>query len=148
MKLFLGPGPFRDLGGQILIGHLQIGCALPYFSSSPSLARSSASSSLRCRRASQLIKAPVKKNTRSLGTSLSENRCAKSGSVKPIFQSKDRQNVARMPGPNPPNQPLSTIAQTKNGVWKVGACTEVLNVKVTAHATKTRKTAIANGSQR
>jgi hypothetical protein len=51
--------------------------------------------------------------------------------------------VARMPGPNPPNQLLSTIAQTKNGVWKVGACTEVLSVKVTAHATKTRKTAVA-----
>ena len=48
-----------------------------------------------------------------------------------------------MHGPNPPIQPLRTIAQTKNGVWKVGACTEVLSVKVTAHASKTSTTAIA-----
>jgi hypothetical protein len=51
--------------------------------------------------------------------------------------------VARMPGPNPPIQLLRTIAQTKNGVWNVGACTEVLSVKVTAHAAKTRKAATA-----
>ena len=89
------------------------------------------------------MKAPVKKNTTNFGTSLSETRCVKSGSVRQYSRAKMERTVARMPGPNPPIQLLRTIAQTKNGVWKVGACTEVLSVKVTAHATKTRNAAIA-----
>ena len=89
------------------------------------------------------MNAPVKKKTTNLGTSLRENRCVKSGSVSQYSRAKMDRTVARMPGPNPPIQLLRTIAQTKNGVWKVGACTEVLSVKVTAHATKTRNTAIA-----
>ena len=77
------------------------------FSSSPSLARSSASSSRRCRRASQLIKAPVKKNTTNFGTSLSETRCVNSGSVRPIFQSKDGENG----GENAWSEPADPTAQ-------------------------------------
>jgi hypothetical protein len=78
-----------------------------------------------------------------MGTSLSETRSVNSGSVRPYSTAKMERTVARMPGPNPPIQLLRTIAQTKTGVWKVGACTEVLSMKVMAQATKTRNAAIA-----
>ena len=89
------------------------------------------------------MKAPVKKNTTNFGTTLSETRCVKRGSVRQYSNAKIDRTVARMPGPNPPIQLLRTIAQTKNGVWKVGACTEVLSAKVTAQATKIKNAAIA-----
>ena len=85
------------------------------------------------------MKAPVKKKTTNLGTSRSVTGSVKRGGVRQYSTAKIDKTVARTPGPNPPIQLLRTIAQTKNGIWKVGGC----SVKVTAHATSTSNTAIA-----
>jgi hypothetical protein len=72
----------------------------------------------------------------------SGQRCEKR-QREPRFHSKDGKNGRENAWSEPADPTAQDDCTNEDGVWKVGACTEVLSVKVTAHATKTRNAAIA-----
>ena len=75
------------------------------------------------------------------GNSLIENAKLCGVSEKKNLMKNIEASVAKIPGPNPPIQPLSTIEQKKSGVWKVGAGNDSRNLLMQMNAEKTSSNA-------